>query len=47
MENSINSFSSKGGYKNNETNDAFPIHANIYDSDVDKNSNIPGGYFTK
>lgn len=35
------------GFKNYERNEAFPIHANIYDSEVDKNSTRPGGFFSK
>ena len=28
-------------------NDAFPIHANILDSEVDMDEEKPGGFFTK
>ena len=35
------------GFKNFEKNQAFPIHASLYDSEVDKDSEKPGGYFTK
>jgi hypothetical protein len=37
----------QGGFKNVEKNDAFPIHANILDSEVDMDEDKPGGYFTK
>jgi len=37
----------RDGFKNFEKNQAFPIHASLYDSEVDKDSEKPGGYFTK
>jgi hypothetical protein len=30
-----------------ERNQPFPVHTNLYDSEVDKDSEKPGGYFSK
>ena len=30
-----------------DKNEAFPIHANIYDSEMDADSQKPGGFFSK
>ena len=37
----------QAGFKVHAKNDAFPIHANILDSDADMDEEKPGGIFTK